>query len=480
MLLSSFPPLKATFLGNTCEAGRNILNNYKDEQSNLQVMDVVERPLPQPTSSPVEEVRESRWQRSKNYITSWLEPGPQKGTIPALDGVRALACLIVVGYHINLITRSSHFWFPAQEPLVLSALLLAGAAGVTLFFVLSGFLLFLPYARALLLKSSWPSTRRFYMRRAFRIIPAYYVCLFVLIILTHREYLRVDHWSQLALFLTFFMDSTNAVWRAINGPFWSLAVEWQFYLWLPWLALGIRALVWRCPPRGRLPAVIVGLMVIIGWGMASQLWSNHFLAHPLPHTFGWKIVTMLFFGHGKYLQDFAIGGLISLLYIYTRYADSQNRLKNALQRCSPLLWVAGLGLLLLMALWNYSVVWQNGQTGDLYLVYGEAGFSLGFGLCILALLFGNLHVQKLFSWTPLRWTGHVSYSTYMWHLPLLIFLLPFVKSFMTGWNPWLVFAGYWLWVLLAIMPFSIIVFILTERPGMQLSNWLARDKRKAA
>ncbi|HEU5377382.1 MAG TPA: acyltransferase [Ktedonobacteraceae bacterium] len=457
------------------------MSDYEDKRSNVQVMDVVERPLPQPASSQAEGVGESRWQRSKSYIASWLEPGPQKGTIPALDGVRALACLIVVGYHINLITLSSHVWFPAQQPFVLAALLLAGGAGVTLFFVLSGFLLFLPYARALLLKSSWPSARRFYMRRAFRIIPAYYICLFVLIALTHREYLRADHWSQLVLFLTFFMDSTNATWRMLNGPFWSLAVEWQFYLWLPWLALGVRALAWRCPPRGRLPAVIAGLLVIVSWGMVSQLWSSYLLSHPLPNTFGWNIVNVLFFGHGKYLQDFAIGSLISLLYIYTRYADSQKRLKNALQRCSPLLWVAGLGLLLLMALWNSNIAsWRTGLMDDLYLACGEAGFSLGFGLCILALLFGNLHIQKLFSWTALRWTGHVSYSTYMWHLPLLIFLIPFARSHMVGWNPLLVFTSYWLWVLLAIMPFSIIVFILTERPGMQLSNWLARDKRKAA
>ncbi len=95
-----------------------------------------------------------------------------KETIPALDGVRAIACLMVIGYHISLMARDTHLWTENSDTLI-TALLLAGNAGVTLFFVLSGFLLFLPYANALLFAQPWPSARGFYLRRALRNIPGY-------------------------------------------------------------------------------------------------------------------------------------------------------------------------------------------------------------------------------------------------------------------------------------------------------------------
>jgi len=68
-----------------------------------------------------------------------------------LDSVRAIACLTVLDFHINLMTRDTHIWNPTNlSHRLISAIALAGASGVTLFFVLSDFLLFMPYAKALL------------------------------------------------------------------------------------------------------------------------------------------------------------------------------------------------------------------------------------------------------------------------------------------------------------------------------------------
>lgn len=417
------------------------------------------------------------FRRSALHLTALLEPGKQKSTIPSLDGVRAIACLLVVGYHINLITRDTHIWLPENNPFI-AALLQSGESGVTLFFVLSGFLLFLPYARALLLKQNWPSMRRFYLRRALRIIPAYYICLVALIFLMHREYLQADRWPQLVLFLTFFMDSSVATFQAINGPFWTLAVEWQFYLLLPLLVLGMRALAWHCSPRKRLWTILLCLCTVIAWGMLSQFWLEYLRGHPLPGTPVWYIVSGLFLGQGgKYLQDFALGMLVSLLYVYTRYADSQERVKEVLRRLQLWLWGAGTALFLFITLWRENsahgngMPWLDGVRGY-YSLLGEAGFACAFCLCLCALLFGNPASQKIFSWLPLRWIGHLSYSTYMWHFPLLIFFMVHVGYNITDWNLWLVFASYWLWIILAILPFSLVTFLLTERPGMQLSSKL--------
>jgi peptidoglycan/LPS O-acetylase OafA/YrhL len=99
------------------------------------------------------------------WSASILGDNKRQNNIAVLDGVRAIACLIVLTFHISLITSSTQIWKPVNNSyLLLSSILLSGASGVTLFFVLSGFLLFLPYANALLYKNKWPSARRFYQR----------------------------------------------------------------------------------------------------------------------------------------------------------------------------------------------------------------------------------------------------------------------------------------------------------------------------
>ena len=88
-------------------------------------------------------------------IHSWfaqqLNDQKSKGTIASLDGVRALAFLLVFELHIN----HSGVWGDGNNPFI-SALFSVGSTGVTLFFVLSGFLLFLPYTQALLFEKGWP------------------------------------------------------------------------------------------------------------------------------------------------------------------------------------------------------------------------------------------------------------------------------------------------------------------------------------
>jgi peptidoglycan/LPS O-acetylase OafA/YrhL len=432
-------------------------------------------PKPPALAAPVsDEVAIKPRRRGIRRFTDLIEPHQQKGSILALDGVRAIACLIVIGYHISLIGRSTYTFIPTQQP-VLAAFLLAGESGVTLFFVLSGFLLFLPYARALLSQKAWPSMRRFYVRRALRIIPAYYACLFILILLTHREYFQPDHWKQLAIFLIFFMDSTPATYQAINGPFWTLAVEWQFYLLLPLLALGIRALAWRCSPARRLWCIVACLLAVIAWGMASQAWVYGSGPQPLSANIGLDIVDVVLFGQlGKFLQDFAVGMLVSLLFTF---AADHERVKNALYKWSPWLFGAGIALLTFIAFWRENAVHNNGAiwlTGLRFAfnACGEVGFALGFALAVVAILAGVPIFQKVFAWSPLRWIGNVSYSTYMWHFPLLLFFRFQISYLIVHWNVWLIFGSYWLWVGLVILPFSLLLFMLTERPGMQISNRL--------
>src|SRR6266702_3017593 len=115
-------------------------------------------------------VASNAYHRLLQGLTSLLEGKKQKSTIASLDGVRAIACLSVVAYHLTLVTTQDvHLWYPHNVSRWIATLAYAGDTGVTLFFVLSGFLLFMPYAKALLFDSSWPLARHFYLRRALRI-----------------------------------------------------------------------------------------------------------------------------------------------------------------------------------------------------------------------------------------------------------------------------------------------------------------------
>jgi peptidoglycan/LPS O-acetylase OafA/YrhL len=412
----------------------------------------------------------------------------QKNNIAVLDGVRAIACLIVMSYHISLMGNDTHLWdpFSLSHPLFASVVY-AGAMGVTLFFVLSGFLLFMPYAKALLSdKANWPSAWSFYLRRAFRIIPAYYACLFLLIFLSHPEYLQPARWADLGLFLTFFMESGPSTYQKINGPFWTLGVEWQFYMLLPLMALGMIFLVRRVSIYGstkrRLWLVIYCLSGVIAWGLFTRVWRYYFLTHPAETFLVPRPVMdgILFFVHGmygKFLEDFAIGMLISLLFVYARQVPAESAFKRHTLRLSPRLWSAGILLLVVMSAWRF-IAKHPGRPFlqplmSSYYWLSELGFSLGFGLCIFALLFGDSAVlRRPFEWLPLRWIGLISFSLYMWHLPLLIFFRYNIANHLQGWDPAAAFSLYWLWAFLVIIPFSALSYLLIEKPGMAFGERL--------
>jgi len=239
------------------------------------------KPMPSIPSSPESAVRpQSRLQQIHSAISILLEGGKQKNTIAVLDGVRAIACLSVLFFHINFYARETNIWRPIHDfGSVVGALALAGQSGVTLFFVLSGFLLFMPYAKSLLFQAPWPSLRLFYLRRGFRIIPAYYVTLFLMIVLFHQEYLKPQHLKDIWLFLTFFMDSPST-FQQIDGPFWTLAVEAQFYMLLPLLALGIGLIVRHGSMAWRTISITLCLFALVAWGLLSRYWGHYYQWNP--------------------------------------------------------------------------------------------------------------------------------------------------------------------------------------------------------
>jgi peptidoglycan/LPS O-acetylase OafA/YrhL len=154
---------------------------------------------------------------------------PVSPRLPTLDGLRAIAILLVVPHNLNLIATFS------GTQLVVAALH-RGWIGVQLFFVLSGFLI----TRILLDARDAPDYyRSFFVRRALRIFPLYYAALLVLFVLLPALGL-VSFESDPMVELSYWAYFSNWYGPFHHGPeavshFWSLAIEEQFYLLWPFV-----------------------------------------------------------------------------------------------------------------------------------------------------------------------------------------------------------------------------------------------------
>ena len=160
--------------------------------------------------------------------------------MPALDVLRGLAILMVILHH-------SLYWEGAVGRTTGAGRLFAqltsgGWLGVNLFFVLSGFLI-----TGILLdsRSNEDYYRRFYSRRALRILPAY---LFVIVWLLLKQRMGADYLAESLTFTTNYAEAWNPGHRWIYAVFWTLSVEEQFYLVWPTLSrrLGPKGLTLFC------------------------------------------------------------------------------------------------------------------------------------------------------------------------------------------------------------------------------------------
>ena len=169
--------------------------------------------------------------------------------ISGADGVRALAALMVIFHHLfqKLDANGQSAWLQDAHGMIIK-----GASGVSIFFVLSGMLLSFPFWRAYFEKRPRPNIRHYVARRAARIMPGFYVALAVSFWVT--AVIARNHGAQVTQpirrliagatftsefnWVTFFPDDTN-------GPLWSIGFEVFCYVLLPLFMLGLFALKWR-------------------------------------------------------------------------------------------------------------------------------------------------------------------------------------------------------------------------------------------
>lgn len=219
------------------------------------------------------------------------------GHLDAMDGVRAVASFGVLVYHVASTTGAS-----LREGF-LPALLSRGDIAVPIFFLLSGFLLYRPWAREAMEGAAPPRVGDYLWKRALRILPAYW--LVVAVALSLWSWPRAADPVSWLPFLLLVQNYVPDPWWAGASPpglgqMWSLSVEMTFYLALPLIAVALRALARRgADPVARARLLLTGICAL---ALVSPLWAifSHLPTHR-PELGLWLPRSMLYFATGMAL-----------------------------------------------------------------------------------------------------------------------------------------------------------------------------------
>lgn len=332
--------------------------------------------------------------------------GSQTGTahdhVPILDGLRAVALLLVLMVHF--------WWVPPQSMAerAFEAVRSVGWIGVDLFFVLSGFLITTILLR---MRGRRRALTTFVTRRTLRIFPLYFLYLGVLLLVPaivrrstpQHETFVADQWW----YWTYLQNIELALRPAGSlppyvGHLWSLAVEEQFYLLWPLFVLFAR------------PQLLVKSCVVLfvgTWALRLVIWDS------------WPDATWI-------LTPTRAGGLMVGAFIAGVAAE------RPLEVWTPHAKIVGLAA---VASALVVAVWRGGlHASDFWIsMIGLTAVQVAFGAWLLLLVAGGGAVRnrRLLEASPLRAIGKYSYAMYVFHLPVVLALHFVVDRVLPGLRP---------------------------------------------
>ncbi len=217
-----------------------------------------------------------------------MAPPPGNPRFALVDSLRALAVLGVLAFHVTSITGE------LNRPVVGDFFPVLSNQGLTLFFAISGFLLYRPYAAARHADRPAPRMGRYLRRRVLRIVPAYWVALTLLAIFPGIVGVFTSDWWRYYFFLQGY--SSQTVGGGIPSA-WSLSVEVSFYVALPLWAILVRRLgpaLWpgRWMRSELIPLVALALLGVLIQVAASRLLISSLLVTTLLGASTWFALGM--------------------------------------------------------------------------------------------------------------------------------------------------------------------------------------------
>lgn len=320
-------------------------------------------------------------------------------SMPALTGLRGLCALWVLVYHAWVyVTPQAITWSLFGQEIRVHVFFSLGWSGVQVLFVLSAFLLTIPYARANAGLAAKPQVWRYLSRRIARVFPAYHIQLLILIALAwvFSDKLIVSLEQLPHYLLMLFMPPPMGVGSPanINGIWWTLPIELSFYLLLP-LITGLAA--WK---RSWL-LLLLSLFVTMAWRWYAldvinpeqkRLWVSQ-----LPGS-------MDSFGMGM------LGAIIHVQFTQVRQRSvAYDRILLGLLWSTPLIFF-GLGYWMAEAFESY---WSISPI----MFAWTPIFNVAVIILILNCANNRTLLDRLFGNRWVFYLGTVSYGLYLWHAP---------------------------------------------------------------
>jgi peptidoglycan/LPS O-acetylase OafA/YrhL/RimJ/RimL family protein N-acetyltransferase len=393
----------------------------------------------------VDEAESAKPTFKEHVVRLFRRETSSKEFIPVIDGLRFLAIAMVLVFHLDgyVKEKSSALTFaPTNETLAqVPNVFIFGFQGVELFFVISGFILAVPFMRYhLALTDRKPRLKAYYLRRLTRLEPPYIIStigifLLLVTVIGSKYSLGTLSLSLLSsLFYAHFLVFPGEP-PYINQITWSLEMEVQFYLLAPFL---VGALCWLKNKHARR---IFTLLLIVAFGGLSWMQELY-----------WHVGVM---NIAMYLQYFLAGILLCDIFLL----DNENlgRLNNIG------IFILGLLLLILITCLNHAYA-QN------------IALRMASPLMILAfylIVFGNKWWNRIFSLNGLTLIGGMCYTIYLLHYVTISAVGRFTVTRLYVGN-YVAFYLLQVLILLGVVMFlSAIYFLLIEKPCMK-SDWHIR------
>ncbi len=330
-----------------------------------------------------------------------VQAGFADHSLPALTGLRGLAAMWVLVYHawVFVIPQEILLHFSGGTIRV-HVFFSLGWAGVQVLFVLSGFLLTLPYARANAAGVARPRVSRYLRRRIARVFPAYYLQLMLLILISLlTSGVLLVNWSNVVQYLLMlFVPEPLGIGApaSVNGVWWTLPIELSFYLVLPFIA-GL------ADHRHKLLLLALPFLCMLAW---RYLVAN--VIQPASEVPVWM------YQLPGSMDTFGLGMLGAVLHV--QYAGCRDHAFAYAQRLAALLWVTPV-MFTLLGIWmaeDYALYWSGAPI--LYL--WTPLFGANVLIIILNCALNRSFLNRLLGNRAIFYLGTVSYGLYLWHAPI--------------------------------------------------------------
>jgi peptidoglycan/LPS O-acetylase OafA/YrhL len=307
--------------------------------------------------------------------------------LEGIDILRGLAVGFVIIYHFfELLGLQQHFLYPYVFSM--------GQLGVPLFFVISGYLIYRSVDYSISRKGIKSGVISYSLHRLFRILPAYYINFIFVFILAYFVLGTMDTWSfsfikrQIVSHLTFtsyFIYKSSGL--GINGAYWTLSIEMLWYMVVPFFFIFIK--------KDRYYFVIIAMALCYILSIDFKLWDSYLNLNsgqanylPMHYYLYFQLLTQILY-------------FISGIFIY-KYMIQFKTLKKF-----------NLMIFFLVIMFIFFIFSSHVYFINIFII------KMFVTLIAVSLMFILFYNRKLNFLHPLAWLGKISYSLYLWHMPIL-------------------------------------------------------------